>query len=631
VLDRGADGIPLSGAEEALAAVERLGHRQCWALIVIIIAALALIGLTFAGFGASDQTDLINRAGRQRMLGERTVKEALLVALTDDPTLRSSRASQLEVTISEWRSGLQALGESDTLRARSDTLLNANLTALTRAQESVLAATQHLVESPSPESEALHSLLALSSAYVTTMDLLIADLVEQSERDDAKVSQVQALLLLLAAILLVFAAVLRPQQSALRRVLHTLDAHHRELHSELVEAEASQRRKMRFLTTMSHELRNPLSGIIGIADLLDHTRLDDVQKTYVGGLRTASDHLLGLINNVLDYSRIDSGKLELERGQVDPRACVHEVLQMTEALAQTKKIDLRSELAPATPARFIGDATRLRQILLNLVSNAIKFTECGTVTLTTAVESDAHDQAMLIFRVADTGAGVPPERLPSLFDTFTQLDAETAGKHGGSGLGLAIVRRLAKAMKGEITATSAPGEGSTFTLRLPFELPLDLSRSASWSQTRGRLPLEDFASDYPRRILAVEDEPVNRMVLEAMLRELGYSPTMASNGREALEAIETCSFDLVLTDMRMPGLDGAATTRAIRKRLGDAAPFVIAVTATAESETAQTTDGFDAYLGKPVTLERLKEAIAGSREPAPPSSPTPDAAPGPSV
>jgi nitrogen-specific signal transduction histidine kinase/ActR/RegA family two-component response regulator len=428
--------------------------------------------------------------------------------------------------------------------------------------------------------------------------------------------------------LLVFVALLRPQQRALTQALRTLDARHRDLHAQIAEAEASQRKKARFLATMSHELRNPLSGIIGVADLLDHTRLDDVQKTYVSGLRTSSDHLLGLVNNVLDYTRIDSGKLELDRGQVDPRVCVHEVLQITEALAQTKGIALRSEIAPGTPARFIGDATRLRQILLNLVSNAIKFTERGTVTLATALEGVADGHATLVFRVSDTGVGVPPERLPSLFDTFTQLDASTAGKHGGSGLGLAIVRRLAKAMNGELTATSKPGEGSTFSLRIPIELPAEYSTTASWSHASmigQHPPLEDFASDHPRRILAVEDEPVNRMVLEAMLLELGYTPTMASDGREALRAVDARAFDLVLMDMRMPELDGSATTRAIRERLGRDAPFIIAVTAAAESEATQAGDRFDAYLGKPVTLERLKEALAASPEPTRASASTSDA------
>ena len=619
MIDRSVDRRPHTGAAEALAAAERLGQRQRWALI--IIATLALIGLAIAEFGATNQSELINIAGRQRMLGERTVKEALLVALADDPTLRRSRTTQLEVTIREWRGGLQELRELDELRSmlRSDPQLSAELGAIARAQEALVGATHQLVDAPLPslESTAQRHLLALDFKFIAAMDDFIVKLVEASERDDRKITQIQALLLLVGTVLLTFVAILRPQQAALTRALRRLDARHRELHSEVAEAEASQRRKARFLATMSHELRNPLSGIIGIADLLDHTRLDHVQKTYVSGLQTASDHLLGLINNVLDYSRIDSGKLELERGHVDPRACVHEVLQITEALAQTKKIELRSEIASSTPARVIGDATRLRQILLNLVSNAIKFTERGAVTLAAGVEGDADGRAMLIFRVADTGAGVPPERLPSLFDTFTQLDAKTAGKHGGSGLGLAIVRRLAKAMGGELTATSTPGEGSTFALRLPFELPPDRSSTSSWSGSTVRVqpPLEDFASEHPRRILAVEDEPVNRMVLEAMLCELGYAPTMASNGREALQAIETCTFDLVLTDMRMPDLDGAAMTQAIRRRLGDAAPFVIAVTATAESETAQTTDGFDAYLGKPVTLGRLKEAIAASRPP----------------
>ena len=625
MLDRDVDGRLLTGAAEALTAAERLGRRQRWALVVI--AALALVGLAIAEFGATNQTDLINIAGRQRMLQERTVKETLLVAQAHDPTLRELRATRLGVTINEWRSGLQALRELETVRSRvrSDMEFNADLEALTRAQEAVLGATQQVVDAPSPESKAQRQLIALDSVFVTAMDEFIDKLVERSKRDDTKVTQIQALLLLVATLLLAFVALLRPQQSALTRALRTLDARHRELHAEIATAEASQRRKARFLATMSHELRNPLSGIIGIADLLDHTRLDDAQKAYVGGLRTASNHLLGLINNVLDYSRIDSGKLELERGHVDPRACVHEVLQMTEALAQNKDIDLRAEIAPATPARFIGDATRLRQILLNLVSNAIKFTERGTVTLATAVEDDARSRATLIFRVSDTGAGVPPERLPSLFDTFTQVDAKTAGQHGGSGLGLAIVRRLAKAMRGELTATSTPGEGSTFALRLPFEIP-NSNTSPSWPHTSmsDRPPLEDFASDHPRRILAVEDEPVNRMVLGAMLNELGYTPTMASSGREALQALDTCTFDLVLTDMRMPELDGVATTQAIRERLGDASPFIIAVTATPESETAQTTDEFDAYLGKPVTLGRLKEAIAGSREPARPSSATPD-------
>lgn len=337
MVDRSADSPPKTGAAEALAAAARLGQRQRWALV--IIATLALIGLAITEFGATNQSELINIAGRQRMLGERTVKEALLVAQADDPTLRRSRATQLEVTIREWRDGLQELRELDKLRNRlaSDAHLNGDLEAIARAQEALVGATHQLVDAPLPSLErtAQRHLLALDYKFIAAMDDFIVRLVEASERDDRSVTQLQALLLLVGTVLLTFVAILRPQQAALTRALRRLDARHRELHAEVAEAEASQRRKARFLATMSHELRNPLSGIIGIADLLDHTRLDHTQKTYVSGLQTASDHLLGLVNNVLDYSRIDSGKLELERGHVDPRACIHEVLQITEAKALT--------------------------------------------------------------------------------------------------------------------------------------------------------------------------------------------------------------------------------------------------------------------------------------------------------
>ncbi|MEZ4384991.1 MAG: ATP-binding protein [Nannocystaceae bacterium] len=619
MVDRNGDAHRFAGAAEAIAAAELLGQRQRWALFVV--AALALVALALTELFAGCRAELLDLVGRQRVLGERAVKETVLVAATDDPERGAYLAARVGTTIGEWRHGQRDLHANAQLEAlaRADRAFAAEFDAVDQAQREVIRASQRLIEGAQPavREADLQQLLKLSDAYSTAVDRFIADLLVQTEDDERGVTPTQALIFFVTTILLVFAALLRPQQRALTQALRSLDARHRELHAQIAEGEASHRKKARFLATMSHELRNPLSGIIGVADLLEHTRLDDVQNAYVDGLRTSSEHLLGLVNNVLDYTRIDSGKLELDRGQVDPRVCVHEVIQITEALAQTKGIDLRSEIASTTPARFIGDATRLRQILLNLVSNAIKFTERGAVTLATAVEAAEGERPYLIFRVSDTGVGVPPERLPSLFDTFTQLDARTVGKHGGSGLGLAIVRRLAKAMEGELTATSTPGRGSTFALRLPFEPPTDFANSASWSRPAlgEEPPLEDFASDHPRRILAVEDEPVNRMVLQAMLQELGYAPTMASDGREALRVLDSRAVDLVLMDMRMPELDGAATTRKIRERLGDAAPFIIAVTAAPESE-ADRTEGFDAYLGKPVTLQRLKDAIAGS--PAPP-------------
>ncbi len=388
-----------------------------------------------------------------------------------------------------------------------------------------------------------------------------------------------------------------------------------ELEAARDRANAASEAKSNFLGVISHELRTPMNGVLGAAQLLEATPLEATQREYLSIIRNSGDNLLGLLNDILDMTKIEAGKMAFESVEVDVDALNQRVTGPFTAQAQAKGLTFRTEFEGDIPATVKGDPLRVGQVIQNLLSNAVKFTDTGGEVVYRVVGQRLSDNRVRFqFRVKDSGSGIASEDLSRLFQPFTQLDSSSTRRFGGTGLGLTISRRMANIMGGDIHVTTALGEGSTFVFEVEAQV-------VAWKPQATVQPIRaTVEGGRALSVLVVEDHPVNRMIIEAWMTTAGHSTASAENGQIAVEMAAQQAYDLILMDVNMPVMDGLTATRALRATRGpncETPIVVLSASARVEDHQAGLSAGADAYLNKPIdfaALADLMNTVEGGRE-----------------
>jgi CheY-like chemotaxis protein len=357
--------------------------------------------------------------------------------------------------------------------------------------------------------------------------------------------------------------------------------------------------RARFLASLSHEVRTPLSGILGMTDLLLETKLDEEQKEYVQAARLCAENLLELLNATLEYSALSAENIQLDESEFALREMLESIASEFEVKARSKGLRLIRDFSPDLPQMAVGDGLRLHQILAHLMANAVKFTHRGVVEIGASIRPVSEREFVLQLRVADTGIGIPADQLHSVFESFRQLDTGLSRQYSGLGLGLSLAQKIATLMNGHLSPSSKVGEGSTFRVEIPLRVANEIR------------PRQPDSETMRRRILVVEDNSIARTITTQVLRVRGYDVDCAASGEEAIASAHTVLYDLILMDLQMPGMDGFQTAAAIRTLKPYSNVPIVAFTANSSDEyrSASTRRGLDGFLTKPIRPQELAAAI----------------------
>jgi len=475
----------------------------------------------------------------------------------------------------------QNLTQIQSTLAQSESQLKENEAALLE-KETVLAEKEAYIESYSSRIEQNLARLATQQAEIKDQELLIAEKNSVLMKQGSTIENQQFILTAAAVVLLLvltLIVIIFLSYRSKHRINLRLEGKTKELEVANEKLVLVTEAKSRFLSTMSHEIRTPMNGVIGMAELLEGTSLTDQQREYLSLIIKSADNLLGLINDILDFSKIEAGRLDLETIPFDLRDILGDTLQTLALRANEKELELTFHIPPDVPDRLLGDPIRLRQIVINLVGNAIKFTESGEVVVDLQVESTDQKAARLHFEVRDTGVGITEQQRGKIFEAFGQADSSTTRQYGGTGLGLAIAAQLAEMMGGKMAVTSVAGQGSAFSFTAEFGLPDGPATE----------PLHP-AGLRGQRALVVDDNSTNRMILDEILVNWGMEACLVDSAYSALDAIERAekigqSFSLALLDVMMPGMDGFELAARIREKPAQKSMRILMLTSAGRSET----------------------------------------------